>query len=101
MTPAWLIAVVLAAGTGQMADVIKHDFRGGNFVEGDVFEYFGGSAKAANLMRTYVRPTPEGMRFTLPGREQQIGMMGFTSKPALPGDFEITLGYEILATEEP
>src|SRR5262245_16650129 len=101
MTPAWFVTLVMAAGTGQMADVIKHDFRGGNFVEGDVFTYFGGNAKANSLMRTYVRPAPEGMRFKLPGREQQIGMMGFTCKPALPGDFEITLGYEVLAIEVP
>jgi hypothetical protein len=96
----WIIAGALAAGTGQMTDLLQQDFRGGQFPE-EVFAYFSANANLGILARLHVKPDPAGVRITLPARERPIGMVGFSCKPVVPGDFEITIAYELLKSEEP
>jgi RNA polymerase sigma factor (sigma-70 family) len=47
------------------------------------------------------RVEPEGLRFTLPARRDDVGEVGVAALKALRGDFEITLAYELLAVPVP
>src|SRR5690349_5730073 len=94
------ILVLAAAGTGQMEDVLRQDFRGGKLPL-ETFSFFAGGPRVAPLVKSIVVPEAAGVRFTLHGKEQPIGIVGFACHPAVPGDFEITLAYEIVHADEP
>lgn len=96
----WFAALLVAAGTGQTAEVLRHDFRGGRFPP-ETFRYFNVGGKTGSLVRKLVIPEEAGVRITLPGHEEPIGMLGFECQTAVAGDFEATLSYEIVKSEKP
>ncbi len=73
---------------------IYHDFRNQKSLDGN-FKLYG--ADAANR----VKSEPEGLRITLPGKTKSPDGLGVIARIPVKGNFEITLGYEILQMDKP
>ncbi len=71
-----------------------HDFRNKKSLDGN-FRLYG--ADAANR----VKSEPEGLRITLPGNAKSPDGLGVICRTPVKGNFEITLGYEILQIAKP
>jgi DNA-directed RNA polymerase subunit RPC12/RpoP len=71
-----------------------HDFRNKKSLDGN-FKLYG--ADAANR----VKSEPEGLRITLPGKAKSPDGLGVISRLPVKGNFEITLGYEIVQMDKP
>jgi hypothetical protein len=74
------------------ADEIKQTFRGRSY-DPKSFITMG----ASKLLRA----EPQGLRITLPAQRNSRQPVGFTTRFALRGDFEITLAYEVVRVEKP
>ena len=85
--------VLLAASFGQMSEEFYQDFRGGEFHP--ALNRFG--PEAASAMRSESR----GLRITLASGRQDKAAVGVTPRFRIAGDFEITVGYQLLAVEKP
>lgn len=88
-----LLTALLFPGA-EPVTVLQHDFRGGQLPE-EVFSFFGTNAKS------YVKPDRDGLRIVLPTKDKPIGMVGVACSPQIQGNFEVTIGYEILQVEKP
>lgn len=93
MASFWIVAVPLVVVQGPRADV-KFEFRGPSLAE-PTFARFG--PDAARL----VKEEPDGVRITLASADQPLPSTGFNCKVPVRGDFEITVGYELLRADPP
>jgi hypothetical protein len=89
-----IIVAVLLSSVGQMEEEFYHDFRGGadSF---PVLRLFGPNAWEATAQEA------EGLRITLAAGRPDKAAVGVSPRFVISGDFEITVGYEILSAEEP
>ncbi len=71
-----------------------HDFRNKKSLDGN-FTLYGADAASR------VKSEPEGLRITLPGKAKSPDGLGVITRIPVKGNFEITLGYEILQMDKP
>ena len=81
-----------SAGEAKVVqEVLYHDFRGGR-LPAELTVLDDGR---------FVKPTPEGLRMTLPKDRADLGPARVVTSFGVGGDFEITAAFEILRAEEP
>jgi hypothetical protein len=85
---------ILLCSLGQMDDEFYQDFRGGASIHPVLVRFGAGSAGM-------IQQEAEGLRLTLPANHKGGAAVGVAPRFHLSGDFEITLGYEILSAGEP
>ena len=89
-----ILLSLLLLSAGELKDEFYQDFRGrGAMSPGLVF--FGPQAK------DWMRNDSGGLRMALPAKRKNSGAVGISPRFPHLGDFEITVGYEILAADEP
>jgi len=104
---AWVVLLLLVLGLSGIAlflgalpgdqplpSVFQQDFRGSRRPEPPLV-LTGPDAE------TMTRPEDGGFRITLPARRKEKGAVGLELKSPIEGDFEITVGYEILKIDQP
>lgn len=89
----FLLLAILVALAAEPVTVLQHDFRDGQLPEA-IFSFSGQGAKQ------HVHPQKDGLRIAWTAQDKK-GMVGITCKQAVQGDFEITVGYEILHADTP
>lgn len=89
----FLLLAILLALAAEPVTVLQHDFRDGQLPE-DLFSYTGQGAKQ------YVKPEKEGLRIAWTAQDKNR-LVGIVYKKDVQGDFEITVGYEILHVDTP
>src|SRR5947209_1349283 len=89
-----LLAVVLAPVRAEAREHVLLDFRLG-MPAATGLRLFGADAEAA------VKTDAEGLRITLPARRQDVNAVGVELPCRIHGDFEMAVGYELLAVGEP
>ncbi len=95
MVSGQVFALVLASLAQTETDQeFYQDFRGGGSVH-HALTLFGPYRDRA------MQQEPRGLRITLPARRRDTAPVGFTPKFRISGDFEITVGYEILSAKPP
>ncbi len=91
----WLQGVDKPDAGNAAAARVHYDFRGRQPLP-------AGIQVAGAVNNAVTRPEEKGFRITLAGdKPNPIGRVGLELKTTLPGDFEITAGYEILRAEQP
>ena len=93
MTNATLVILFLAPVVGQMGDEFYQDFRRGPIHP--ALGQFGPDAARV------IQPAPDGLRIVLLAKRPEPGGVGVTPQFRISGDFEITVGYQLLAAETP
>jgi hypothetical protein len=88
-----LIFVLTIGATEARAEEIYQDFRGKD-VDERLFRLHGPDAALR------IKVEPQGMRITMPP-EPKTTTVGIAASAAAKGDFEITVGYEIIHAERP
>ncbi len=81
-------------GEQPLPSVFQQDFRGGRRPEPPL-------ALTGPDADTLTRPEDGGFRITLPAQRKEKGAVGLELNSPLDGDFEITVGYEILKVDRP
>src|SRR5687767_6302612 len=94
MTRVGLIILLVIRAAECQAGEIFQDFRGKD-VDEQLFRLQG--PQAASRITT----EPQGLRITLPPDLKAATTVGFGTRTPTKGDFEITVGYEILQSERP
>ncbi|HUT91538.1 MAG TPA: DUF1583 domain-containing protein [Thermoguttaceae bacterium] len=89
-----IIVAVLLASAGQMEEEFYEDFRGGSEIN-PVLNLFGPNATQVAGSES------QGLRITLSANRPDKAAVGVSPRFAISGDFEITVGYEILSADEP
>ncbi len=93
MTNATLVVLLLAPLLGQMRDEFYQDFRRGAIHP--ALGQFGPDAARV------FQQAPDGLRIALRAKRPEPGAVGVTPQFQISGDFEITVGYQLLAAETP
>ncbi len=93
MTNATLVVLLLAPVPGQMRDEFYQDFRRGAIHP--ALGQFGPDAARV------IQQAPDGLRIALRAKRPELGAVGVTPQFQISGDFEITVGYQLLAAETP
>ena len=89
-----IIVAMLLSSVGQMEEAFYHDFRGGADPL-SALRLLGPNAWEVTTQEA------EGLRITLAADRPDKAPVGVSPRLAISGDFEITVGYEILSAEEP
>jgi hypothetical protein len=89
-----IVVAVLLASAGQMGEEFYQDFRRGSGVH-PALSLFGPNATQVTSGEA------QGLRITLPANRPDKAAVGVSPRFAISGDFEITVGYEILSADEP
>ena len=89
-----LMLLLLIGAVEAHGDEIYQDFRGKD-VDMQRFRLQGPDAALR------ITPEPQGLRITLPADPKGTRTVGLGSRFPVQGDFEITVGYEILQAERP
>lgn len=89
-----LILLLAIGATEARADEIYQDFRGKD-VDEQLFRLQGPDAALR------IKSEPQGLRITMPPDPKGPATVGLGARFHLKGDFEITVGYEILQAELP
>lgn len=89
-----LILLLALGAADALADEIYQDFRGKD-VDEQLFRLQGPDAALR------IKPEPQGLRITLPPDPKGTRTLGLGTRFPVKGDFEITVGYEILQAERP
>ncbi|HWY86352.1 MAG TPA: DUF1583 domain-containing protein [Gemmataceae bacterium] len=84
---------VLLELNNRARPVIYHDFQNKKFPEGDYRLYGPGVAK-------WIKREPEGLRFAFPAQQNKEAV-GVAALFNIKGDFEITVGYELIQADQP
>ncbi len=88
------VLALLLSSLGQMDEEFYQDFRGGASIHPILSQFGPDSARA-------IRQEAEGLRITLPAGRKDRSAVGVAPRFRISGDFEITVGYEILAADTP
>jgi hypothetical protein len=89
MTNVSLVVLLLAPVLEQMGDQFYLDFRRGPIHP--ALGQFGPDAARV------IQPAPDGLRIVLRAKRPEPGGVGVTPQFRISGDFEITVGYQLLA----
>jgi hypothetical protein len=89
-----ILLALLATPWGQMEDQFHQDFRGAASLNPTLTLFGPDSGKAVQF-------EPEGLRITMPAGRADKAAVGLAPNLRISGDFEITVGYEILSAERP
>jgi len=89
-----IIVAVILFSVGQMEEEFYQDFRGGAEIH-PALSLFGPNRTQA------IERDAQGLRITLPANRPDKRAVGVSPQFAISGDFEITVGYEILSADEP
>lgn len=84
-----------SAIAGELREQLSHDFRQG-MPPAPLFQLVG------RTPAKFVRPGPTGIHVALPAEDDKpFPQTGLKIRPAVEGDFEITLNYKIIRVEQP
>lgn len=89
-----ILVVVLLSSVGQMKEEFYQDFRGDSAMDPALGPFGPNSAEA-------MHSEAEGLRVSLSAGRGNGLPVGFVPRFKIAGDFEITVGYEILSSDEP
>jgi ribosomal protein S27E len=87
------VFVVVLAAAAARGDEIFQDFRGKD-VDAQMFRFHGPDAAAR------IHPEAKGLRITLPANPK-ASTIGIATRSRITGNFELTVGYELLVAERP
>jgi hypothetical protein len=90
---ALVLVLLIAAVECRAEEIFYQDFRGKDIDE-NLFRLQGADAAQR------IKVEPQGLRITLPP-EPKTTSVGIATSAATKGDFEITVGYEIIQAERP